>query len=83
LTIARTREARSGHQPERNSIFYHATELNVTDNRAMNVPGPIRWTGEGFDPRLRATVTGCAAGNSIEGTRQLNIIAKRVIGLPD
>jgi alkylation response protein AidB-like acyl-CoA dehydrogenase len=56
----------------------------------MNVLGPdaLGWEGEGFDgDDLRATRDWLRTrGNSIEGGTseiQLNIIAKRVLGLPD
>jgi alkylation response protein AidB-like acyl-CoA dehydrogenase len=94
LTIARTKEAaKLGHQPgAESSIFkYYATELNKDRySLLMNVLGPdaLGWEGEGFDPEdLRATRDWLRSrGNSIEGGTseiQLNIIAKRVLGLPD
>jgi alkylation response protein AidB-like acyl-CoA dehydrogenase len=94
LTIARAKEAaKLGHQPgPESSIFkFYATELNK-DRYAllMNVLGPdaLGWGGDGFDSEdLRATREWLRSrGNSIEGGTseiQLNIIAKRVLGLPD
>jgi alkylation response protein AidB-like acyl-CoA dehydrogenase len=94
LTIARTKEAaKLGQQPgAETSIFkYYATELNkARHDLLMDIMGPagLGWEGEGFDG---ADVTTTRAwlrslGNSIEGGTseiQLNIIAKRVLGLPD
>jgi alkylation response protein AidB-like acyl-CoA dehydrogenase len=94
LTIQRSKEAmKAGQQPgAETSIFkYYATELNK-DRSAMSVsilgPQALGWEGEGFDPQelelTRAWLR--ARGNSIEGGTseiQLNIIAKRVLGLPD
>ena len=94
LTIARTKEAaKLGPQPgPESSIFkYYATELNKDRySLLMNVLGPqaLGWEGEGFDSEdLQATKAWLRSrGNSIEGGTsevQLNIIAKRVLGLPD
>jgi alkylation response protein AidB-like acyl-CoA dehydrogenase len=94
LTIARTKEAaKLGQQPgPESSIFkYYATELNKDRHSLlMNVLGPqaLGWEGEGFDQEdLQATKAWLRSrGNSIEGGTseiQLNIIAKRVLGLPD
>jgi alkylation response protein AidB-like acyl-CoA dehydrogenase len=94
LTIARTKEAaKLGYQPgPESSIFkYYATELNKDRySLLMNVLGPaaLGWEGEGFDPEDLQSVRGWlrSRGNSIEGGTseiQLNIIAKRVLGLPD
>jgi alkylation response protein AidB-like acyl-CoA dehydrogenase len=94
LTLKRTREAaRLGHQPgPESSIFkYYATELNkARTSLLVGILGPeaLGWEGEGFDPAaIDATRSWLRArGNSIEGGTseiQLNIIAKRVLGLPD
>ena len=94
LTLARTKEAaKAGQQPgAESSIFkYYATELNKDRTALMvSILGPqgIGWEGEGFDAdELKATRSWLRArGNSIEGGTsevQLNIIAKRVLGLPD
>jgi alkylation response protein AidB-like acyl-CoA dehydrogenase len=94
LTIGRTKEgAKLGHQPgPESSIFkYYATELNK-DRSAMMVsllgPQGLGWEGDGFESsELDVTRSWLRArGNSIEGGTsevQLNIIAKRVLGLPD
>ena len=94
LTLQRTKEsAKLGHQPgAESSIFkYYATELNK-DRTALTVgifgPQGLGWEGEGFDDEeIDATRQWLRArGNSIEGGTseiQLNIIAKRVLGLPD
>jgi alkylation response protein AidB-like acyl-CoA dehydrogenase len=94
LTIARTREAmKLGQQPgPETSIFkYYATELNKERHHLMTAilgPQSLGWEGEGFDDDelglTRAWLR--SRGNSIEGGTsevQLNIIAKRVLGLPD
>jgi len=94
LTIARSKEAmKHGQSPgAETSIFkYYATELNK-DRHALMVsilgPQALGWEGEGFEDRelelTRAWLR--SRGNSIEGGTsevQLNIIAKRVLGLPD
>ena len=56
----------------------------------MQIAGPqaIGWEGAGFDDRELTTARSWlrSRGNSIEGGTsevQLNIIAKRVLGLPD
>jgi len=94
LTLKRTKEAaKLGQQPgAESSIFkYYATELNK-DRTALLVgilgPQGLGWEGEGFDDaEVDATKAWLRArGNSIEGGTsevQLNIIAKRVLGLPD
>ncbi len=94
LTLARTKEGmKLGHQPgAESSIFkYYATELNK-DRSALSVgilgPQGCGWEGDGFtDEEAELTRTWLRArGNSIEGGTseiQLNIIAKRVLGLPD
>lgn len=94
LTLARTKEAaKLGQAPgAESSIFkYYATELNK-DRTALTVgvlgPQGLGWEGEGFDDaEVDATRQWLRArGNSIEGGTsevQLNIIAKRVLGLPD
>ncbi len=93
-TLARSRDtAKAGHAPgPETSIFkYYGTELNKRRRELMvSILGPqaLGWEGDGFEPEeveltrewLRSR------GNSIEGGTseiQLNIIAKRVLGLPD
>jgi alkylation response protein AidB-like acyl-CoA dehydrogenase len=94
LTIRRSGEAaKVGQQPgPETSIFkYYATELNKDRYSLMlSVLGPqaLGWEGEGFeDGELQITREWLRSrGNSIEGGTseiQLNIIAKRVLGLPD
>jgi len=94
LTIQRSRDAaRAGHQPGAESSLFkvYATELNKRRTElAVRIAGPqgLGWEGAGFDEeeltRTRHWLR--ARGNSIEGGTseiQLNIIAKRVLGLPD
>ena len=94
LTVQRARDAaKTGHQPgPESSIFkVYATETNKRRSElAVEIAGPqgLGWEGPGFDAeeldRTRAWLR--ARGNSIEGGTsevQLNIIAKRVLGLPD
>jgi alkylation response protein AidB-like acyl-CoA dehydrogenase len=94
LTLARSRDgARAGRPPgPESSIFkYYGTELNQR-RRALLVellgPQGLGWEGPGFsDDEVRITRDWLRSrGNSIEGGTseiQLNIIAKRVLGLPD
>ena len=95
LTLQRTREAaKAGHQPgPETSIFkIYGTELNQRRSSLMvEMAGPqgLGWeSGAGFEEeeveRTRNWLR--SRGNSIEGGTsevQLNIIAKRVLGLPD
>ncbi len=94
LTLARARDgAKAGRPPgPESSIFkYCGTELNQRRRALMvDVLGPqgLGWEGPGFaDDELRATRDWLRSrGNTIEGGTsevQLNIIAKRVLGLPD
>jgi acyl-CoA dehydrogenase len=94
LTLARSRDnAKAGHKPgPESSIFkYNGTELNQR-RRALVVdilgPQGLGWEGPGFsEGELAATRDWLRSrGNTIEGGTsevQLNIIAKRVLGLPD
>ena len=94
FTLDRSRdEAKAGHKPgPETSIFkYYGTETNMRRRELMvEILGPqgLGWEGEGFDDR-ELTVTRDwlrSRGNSIEGGTseiQLNVIAKRVLGLPD
>ncbi|HTY17176.1 MAG TPA: acyl-CoA dehydrogenase family protein [Myxococcota bacterium] len=94
LTTQRARDAaKAGHAPgSESSIFkVYGTELNQRRLELLvSIAGPagLGWEGPGFDAHeldwtrqwLRSR------GNSIEGGTsevQLNIIAKRVLGLPD
>ena len=94
FTVQRARDAaKAGHQPGPESSLFkvYATELNKRRSELMvRIAGPhgLGWEGPGFDDdeidRTRGWLR--ARGNSIEGGTseiQLNIIAKRVLGLPD
>jgi alkylation response protein AidB-like acyl-CoA dehydrogenase len=94
LTVQRARDAaKAGHQPGPESSLFkvYGTELNQRRTELMvRIAGPqgLGWEGPGFsDDELRHTRQWLRArGNSIEGGTseiQLNIIAKRVLGLPD
>ncbi len=94
LTLARARDAAKVGRPPgpESSIFkYYGTELNQRRRSlTMEVLGPqaLGWEGPGFgDDELRLTRDWLRSrGNTIEGGTsevQLNIIAKRVLGLPD
>jgi alkylation response protein AidB-like acyl-CoA dehydrogenase len=94
LTLQRSRESmKAGHKPgPETSIFkYYGTELNKRRRDLLvSVAGPqsLGWEGPGFeDDELKRTRDWLRSrGNSIEGGTseiQLNIIAKRVLGLPD
>ena len=94
LTLARSGEeakagAASGHLA---SMFkYYGTEQNKRKYELMlDAMGTaaLGWAGAGFDERELATTRQWlrSKGNSIEGGTsevQLNVIAKRVLGLPD
>jgi acyl-CoA dehydrogenase len=94
LTLQRSKDsAKAGRAPgAESSIFkYYGTELNKRRNELfVSILGPqaLGWEGEGFDDReLKLTREWLRSrANSIEGGTseiQLNIIAKRVLGLPD
>jgi acyl-CoA dehydrogenase len=94
LTLARARDgAKAGHKPgPESSIFkYYGTELNQRRRSLMvEILGPqgLGWEGPGFDEDALKTTRDWlrSRGNTIEGGTseiQLNIIAKRVLGLPD
>jgi alkylation response protein AidB-like acyl-CoA dehydrogenase len=94
LTVQRSRDAaKAGHAPGAESSIFkvYATELNKRRTElGARIAGPaaLGWEGAGFDEEeLRRTRHWLRArGNSIEGGTseiQLNIIAKRVLGLPD
>jgi alkylation response protein AidB-like acyl-CoA dehydrogenase len=95
LTLQRTRDAaKAGHRPgPETSIFkVYGTELNQRRcDLAVRIAGPdaLGWeAGAGFasDAVQRTRDWLRSRGNSIEGGTseiQLNIIAKRVLGLPD
>jgi len=94
LTIKRHGDGlEAGHKPgpESSMFKYYGTELNMRREELMlSIRGPqaLGWEGEGFEPaELTQTRTWLRSrANSIEGGTseiQLNIIAKRVLGLPD
>ncbi len=94
LTIIRTQDAaKAGQKPgaESSILKYYGTELNQRRHELVQSilgPSALGWEGEGFDPReLKATREWLRSrANTIEGGTseiQLNIIAKRVLGLPD
>jgi alkylation response protein AidB-like acyl-CoA dehydrogenase len=94
LTLARARDgAKAGHKPgPESSIFkLYGTELNQRRRELMvEIMGPqaLGWEGPGFsEDEIKVTRDWLRSrGNSIEGGTsevQLNIIAKRVLGLPD
>jgi len=94
LTLERSRDnMKAGHKPgPETSIFkYYGTELNMRRRELMvSIAGPqgLGWEGPGYDDgELKLTRDWLRSrGNSIEGGTseiQLNIIAKRVLGLPD
>jgi alkylation response protein AidB-like acyl-CoA dehydrogenase len=93
-TLRRSADAaRAGRGPgaESSMFKYYGTELNKRRcDLRVRVAGvqALGWEGEGFDEReLRLTRDWLRSkGNSIEGGTtevQLNVIAKRVLGLPD
>ncbi len=72
------------------SIFkYYGTELNKRRNElnlAIGGEAALGWAGEAYDNGLVSRAWLRSKGNSIEGGTtevQLNIISKRVLGLPD
>ena len=94
LTVQRSRDAaKAGHRPgPESSIFkLYGTELNQRRQEllvSMLGPQALGWEGEGFDDEELAVTRDWlrSRGNSIEGGTseiQRNIIAKRVLGLPD
>jgi alkylation response protein AidB-like acyl-CoA dehydrogenase len=94
LTLQRARDgAKAGHQPgPESSIFkVYGTEVNQRRHELLvGLAGPqaLGWEGPGFEEsELQMTRDWLRSrGNSIEGGTsevQLNIIAKRVLGLPD
>jgi alkylation response protein AidB-like acyl-CoA dehydrogenase len=84
---------KAGHKPgPESSIFkIYGTELNQRRQElllAVRGPQCLGWEGPGFDERELGQTRDWlrSRGNSIEGGTsevQLNIIAKRVLGLPD
>ena len=93
LTVQRTKDAaKAGQQPGAESSMFkiYGTELNQRRNELLvRILGPdaLGWEGPGFDDFALSTTRDWlrSRGNSIEGGTseiQLNIIAKRVLGLP-
>ena len=94
LTLKRSQDSmKAGHKPgPETSIFkYYGTETNMRRRELMVAlagPQALGWEGAGFE-EAELTLTRewlRSRGNSIEGGTseiQLNIIAKRVLGLPD
>ena len=90
---AQPRRRAAGHQPGPESSLFkvYGTELNKRRTElTVRIAGPqgLGWEGPGFDDDELALTRQWlrARGNSIEGGTsevQLNIIAKRVLGLPD
>ncbi|HEX7777014.1 MAG TPA: acyl-CoA dehydrogenase family protein [Parvibaculum sp.] len=94
LTLQRTaEEAKAGHGTgAASAIFkYYGTELNKRRYELMlEILGTrgLGWEGEGFTPEEIGITRSWlrSKGNSIEGGTsevQLNVVAKRVLGLPD
>ncbi|MBA6413129.1 acyl-CoA dehydrogenase family protein [Parahaliea sp. F7430] len=91
-TMARVRdEAKAGQGlGAASSIFkYYGTELNKRRNElnvALNGEAALGWEGEAYEGGRLCRDWLRSKGNSIEGGTseiQLNIISKRVLGLPD
>jgi alkylation response protein AidB-like acyl-CoA dehydrogenase len=94
LTMQRSRDAaRAGHAPGPESSFFkvYGTELNMRRHELMvriaGVQG-LGWEGPGYDADETQLTREWlrSRGNAIEGGTseiQRNIIAKRVLGLPD
>jgi acyl-CoA dehydrogenase len=94
LTSDRTRDAaKAGRPPGPESSMFkiYGTELNQhRQELLLSIVGPqsLGWEGEGFTQRELTLARDWlrSRGNTIEGGTsevQLNIIAKRVLGLPD
>ena len=84
-------EARAGKGlgPASSIFKYYGTELNKRRNElsmAIGGEAALGWAGEAYDEGLASRAWLRSKGNSIEGGTsevQLNIISKRVLGLPD
>jgi alkylation response protein AidB-like acyl-CoA dehydrogenase len=94
LTMKRSGEAAKAGQGPGHTVSmskYYASELNKRRqelNVAIMGAQALGWEGPGFEPAELAQARGWlrSKGNSIEGGTsevQLNVIAKRVLGLPD
>lgn len=91
LTLERVKqEAKAGQGVGATSAMlkYYGTELNKTRNELMMSMGgseALSWEGEASNDGLMSKAWLRTKGNSIEGGTseiQLNIIAKRILGLP-
>jgi len=94
LTVQRARDgAKAGHKPGPESSLFkvYGTELNMRRHELLvRIAGfqALGWEGEGFEEDELALTRDWlrSRGNAIEGGTseiQRNIIAKRVLGLPD
>jgi len=94
LTLKRSQDnTRAGHKPgpEASIVKYYGTEANMRRRELMvSIAGPqgLGWEGCSFEAEDLSLTRDWlrSRGNSIEGGTseiQLNIIAKRVLGLPD
>ena len=94
LTAERSRDAaKAGRRPGPESSMFkiYGTELNQRRQELLlSIAGPqaLGWDGPGFDERELGLTRDWlrSRGNTIEGGTsevQLNVIAKRVLGLPD
>jgi len=94
LTLKRAGEeakAKSGTGAASSMFKLYASELNKRRGElqmAIRGAAALGWEGDGFSPNEIAETRGWlrSKGNSIEGGTsevQLNVIAKRVLGLPD
>jgi alkylation response protein AidB-like acyl-CoA dehydrogenase len=94
LTMKRSgEEAKAGHGPGHSASLgkYYGSELNMRRQELMvSIMGTqaLGWEGEGFTPAelMQARSWLRSKGNSIEGGTsevQLNVVAKRVLELPD
>ena len=94
LTVQRSADgAKAGHKPGPESSLFkvYGTELNMRRQELMvRIAGPqaLGWEGDGFEEDELALTRDWlrSRGNALEGGSseiQRNIIAKRVLGLPD
>jgi alkylation response protein AidB-like acyl-CoA dehydrogenase len=94
MTIRRIHESRKpGDKPgaESSMLKWYASEFNMRRQHLLtSIAGPeaLGWEGEGFDEQEMEVTRDWlrSRGNSIEGGTseiQLNVIAKRMLGLPD
>jgi acyl-CoA dehydrogenase len=93
-TLERAKDgAKAGHKPGHEASIFKLVGTEMNQRRrdlAATIAGPqsLGWSGPGFDDdELKVTKAWLRSrGNSIEGGTseiQLNIIAKRVLGLPE